>query len=436
MASIQKRKNSYCVHVSNGRDINGRQITETATFKPDPNKTDYQNKKALKKFAIDFEEKVKSGKYLNGEKISFQEFSEQWLHDYVIRHMEDKTYALYEDYLHRHINPEIGHLKLSKVQPVHLNSLYNKLALERKDGRAGGYSAKTIKDIHDIISSLYHTAVEWNIVADNPCSRVRPPKPERQNSDIKYFTLSEAQRFLNFLDKGYQVEIKAHDRVDDTGKKYHVDSYSESKKIPTQFKLFFHIALFCGMRRGEIVALEWSDIDFEKSEISITKSTVSVKGRSVTKKPKTKASIRKVSVPAHIVSTAKIYRKEQLQYRMSIGSQWIGDNYIFIQWDGKQMHPDTPYKTFKKIIAKYNETVGEKEKLPDIALHGLRHTNATLLISQNVDVNTVAGALGHSRASTTTDIYGHSLKKAKEEAAKKMESLFYQEQNPDGESTK
>lgn len=427
MASIQKRKNSYCIHVSNGRDISGKQITETATFKPDPSKTEYQNKKALQKFVIDFEEKVKSGKYLYGEKITFKTFSEQWLQDYVIRHMEDKTYALYEDYLSRHINPEIGHLKLSKVQPVHLNKLYNKLATERKDGRKGGYSAKTIKNIHDIISSLFHTAVEWNIVTDNPCSRVRPPKLEKQDSDIGYFTLDESQRFLDFLNEGYRINIKGHDRIDDTGKKYHVDDYFERKKVPTQFILFYHIAIFCGMRRGEIVALEWTDIDFEKAEINITKSTVSVKGKSVTKKPKTKSSIRKVSVPSHILSIAKKYRKEQLQYRISIGSQWNGDNYIFIQSDGRQMHPDTPYKTFKKLISKYNESVGEDKKLPNIALHGLRHTNATLLISQNVDVNTVSGELGHSRASTTTDIYGHSLKKAKKEAAEKIENLFYQE---------
>ena len=101
---------------------------------------------------------------------------------------------------------------------------------------------------------------------------------------------------------------------------------------------------------------------------------------------------------------AKQYRKEQLHHKMSLGPDWQGHNYIFIQWNGQQMHPDTPYKKFKKIIRRYNKTVtDEKDKLPDIPLHGLRHTSATLLISQNVDVKTVSNRLGHSQASTTIE---------------------------------
>ena len=89
------------------------------------------------------------------------------------------------------------------------------------------------------------------------------------------------------------------------------------------------------------------------------------------------------------------------------------------------MHPDTPYKTFKKIVKRYNETIAdEKEKLPDIPLHGLRHTSATLLISQNVDVKTVSSRLGHAQTSTTMDIYTHALKKLDENAATTLDNLF------------
>ena len=110
---------------------------------------------------------------------------------------------------------------------------------------------------------------------------------------------------------------------------------------------------------------------------------------------------------------------------MAIGSQWIGENHIFIQWNGKQMHPDTPYKTFKRIIKRYNETVkNESDKLPDIPLHGLRHTSATLLISQNVDVRTVSGRLGHAQTSTTMDIYSHALKEMDEKAADALDQLL------------
>ena len=122
----------------------------------------------------------------------------------------------------------------------------------------------------------------------------------------------------------------------------------------------------------------------------------------------------------------KSYKLEQNKYRLSIGSQWIGENFLFIQWNGKQMDLSTPYHTFKKIIKNYNKTVTEEssKKLPDIPLHGLRHTSATLLISQNIDVRTVSSRLGHAQTSTTMNIYAHSLKKMDEVAADTLENLF------------
>jgi len=425
MASITKRNKSYRVAVSNGRDSSGKQIIETATFTPDPTKTDKQNQKALEKFAFEFEEKVKSGKYLDGEKITFKDFVDIWFDDYGNTHLEQASIQLYKHLLDKHIIPEIGHLKISKILPAHLNKLYNTLNTERKDGKPGGYAPKTIKHVHNTISGIYTSAVKWNIVADNPCDRVEPPRMAPTRDKLKYFTLEQTELFLSLLDKEYITTCKAHDRVDDTGKSYHVADYSETRNIPLQFRFFYQMALFCGLRRGELVALEWSDLDFTDNSVSITKSTACVGGKPVTKTTKTNSSIRKISVPASVMALAKKYKKEQMQYRLAIGSQWEEENHIFIQWNGKQMHPDTPYKTFKKIIKRYNATVkNEAEKLPDIPLHGLRHTSATLLISQNVDVKTVSNRLGHAQTSTTMDIYSHALQKMDEQAAVVLDDLL------------
>lgn len=425
MASIRKRGNAYQVTVSNGRRPDGTQIIETATFRFDSTKTERQNRKALEVFAVEFEQKVLSGKYLNGEKLTFEAFTELWMSDYAEQNLETSTLQLYKHLLKLHIIPEIGNLKLSKIQPLHLNKLYKKLSAERKDGKEGGYSSKTIKHIHNLISTLFSTAIKWNIALDNPCDRVDPPKLTPCRDKIKYFTLEQTELFLSLLDKEYITSYKAHDRISDTGKTYHVSDYSETRKIPTQLRLFYHLAVFCGMRRGEIIALEWSDLDFAKNSVHINKSTTVVNGKPLTKKPKTASSIRTISVPASVMTIAKEWRKEQLSYRMAIGIQWVGDNYIFIQWNGKQMYPDTPYTTFKKIIRRYNNSVEtESEKLPDIPLHGLRHTSATLLISQNVDVRTVSGRLGHSQTSTTMDIYSHSLQKMDEKASEALDNLL------------
>lgn len=424
MASIRKRGSTYQITVSNGRKADGSQIVETATFTPDPDKTEKQNRKALEIFALKFEEQVKSGKYLDGEKITFLEFSQRYLEEYATQHLDQNTLAQYTTLLRLHINPAIGHLKFSKVQPRNLNTLYNQLLRERKDGRPGGYSTKTIRHIHNTISAVYTVAVRWNVVMDNPCERVEPPKASNSKT-IKHFTLEQAEAFLEALNKGFKVSTKAHDRIDDTGKEYHVNSYTEDKNIPTQFKVLFNLALFCGMRRGELVALEWSDFDFNKNTVSVTKSTSQVNGKVVTKPPKTESSNRIISVPPSVMALVKDCRKEQMEYRLSIGSAWEGDNYVFIQWNGKRMYPSTPYGMFKNIIRWHNDSIeDDSQKLPDIPLHGLRHTSATLLISQNIDVRTVAGRLGHAQASTTTDIYSHFLMRADEAASNTLETLF------------
>lgn len=424
MANITKRGNTYRIRVSNGRKADGTQIMETTTFIPDPAKTDKQNQKALEVFVVKFEEQVKNGKFLDGERITFQEFAERYLEEYAAQHLDPNTQEQYKTLLKFHVYPNIGHLKLAKVQPRNLNTLYNQLLKERKDGRTGGYSPKTIRHVHTIISAIYSVAIRWNVVLDNPCDRVEPPKAAKGKT-VKHFTLEQAETFLNVLNNGVTVTKRTHDRVDDTGKPYHVNSYSEHKEIETQFKVFFNLALFCGMRRGELIALEWSDFDFNKNTVSITKSTSLLNGKPLTKAPKTESSNRIISVPASVMAQVKGYRKEQLECRLSLGDAWEGKNHVFTQWNGLQMYPSTPYGMFKKIIRWYNNSVSnEEDKLPDIPLHGLRHTSATLLISQSVDVRTVSGRLGHAQTSTTTDIYSHFLKRADEAASDALESLF------------
>lgn len=402
MASIKKRGNSYRITVSNGRDLSGKQLLETATFVPDPARTEKQNQKALEKFVYEFEEKVKSGKFLDGEKITFQAFAERWLKEYAAAQLELTTIDVYKLLLKSHILPAIGHLKLAKIQPVHLNNLYNAMLARRQDGREGGYSPTTIKRVHALISSILSTAVRWNVLFENPCERVRPPKQTHNTEDIKYFTIEQTAAFLGALD---------HDL--------------KHGNITLQHVLFFHLALFCGLRRGELVALTWADVDPEKGLLNIDKSTGLVSGKPYTKAPKNKSSVRVISVPGSVLELIKTYRKEQLKYRLTLGSAWEGDNFIFTQWNGCQMYPSTPYSVFKGIIHRYNDrTEDSSQKLPDIPLHGLRHTSATLLISQNIDVRTVSGRLGHAQTSTTMNIYSHALKKMDEKAADTLDSLF------------
>lgn len=427
MANVEKRGNSYRITISNGYDVNGKKIRENTTFTPDPGLTPKQQQKALDKFVFDFEEKVKNGKYLKGEKITLKDFSIKWLQEHGKPNLELTTYKSYEQYLDQKILPALGHLKLSKIQPMHLQSFYNNLTEDgvRKDRKKGGYSHSTIKKCHAIISSILTTAVHWQVVEANPCDRVNPPKQKTVNSDVKHFTLEQSEIFLKAIEQEYTSTYKNHDRIDDTGKKYHIEAYTETRSIPNQLKIFFNLALFGGLRRGELIALTWDDINFENKTISVNKSTGYAGRETITKAPKNKSSVRTIKLSTPVMDMLKRYRKEQQELRLSLGDQWQGDDYIFIQWNGKQMNLSTPYQCFKEIIKKYNSTVTDPTQiLPDIPLHGLRHTSATLLISENLDVRTVSARLGHSQTSTTMNIYAHSLKQMDEKAAEILDNLL------------
>lgn len=427
MATIVKRGSSYRIMVPNGYDIYGKKIMETTTFKPDKDMTEKQIKKAVEKFAFEFEDRVKNGKLLKGNKMTFHEYSNKWLTEYASNNLAMTTIEGYKTFINQILLPAFGHLKLTEISPLHLQMFYNNLLEDgvRSDNQKGGYSKGSIKKISAILSSMLNTAVQWQLIENNPCQKVKTPKTPKIKESIKFFTLEQTEEFLLALDMPIISVHSEHDRVDDTGKKYHVPTYTEKRTLPLQFKSFFYVALFGGLRRGEILALTWDDIDLENGILTINKSAAVVNNQIINKSTKNDSSNRTIQLPNVVTNLLKEQKKEQNVYRLSIGDQWIGENHIFIQWNGKQMHPSTPYHTFKKVINNYNSTVEDvKDKLPSITLHGLRHTSATLLISNNVNVRTVSARLGHAQTSTTMNIYAHALESLDIQAANILDDVF------------
>ncbi len=435
MASIVKRGNTYRITVSLGRHTDGTQIRETTTFTPDPKKTEKQNEKALSEFVYHFEQKVKNG-YISGEKITLEEFTQNWLKEYAEQELEESTLVSYKIYLEQTILPALGHIKLSELRPLVTKKFFNSLREDgaRKDGKAGGYSEGTIKRMRVILSSILSSAVEWEYIASNPCyNTVRSKRHTRvQSQDVDYFTLDQAKAFLNCLNMTFPVVVEEHTRKAPNGKIKVIKRCVTNKTvtIPLQFKVLFNLAIFGGFRRGELLALTWDDIDFDNSIISITKSASYIPGKTEIKAPKTDSSIRKVSMPQSVMKLLRELKTEQLEYIMRIGSAWIGEhhkqklnkNYLFTQANGKPMSVHTPRHKFQEIIKLYNNIQeDEAEKLPMIPFHGLRHTSATLLIAENIDIKTVSARLGHAQTSTTLDIYAHAIAKLDTKASNALE---------------
>lgn len=431
MSSIKKinNKNGVCyrITVSNGRDITGKKLSKTTTYYPDTSLSTKQQQLALEAFAIDFENKVKNDKLLDGSKMTFYEFTVKWIEEYASYQLEQTTLASYIDCLDRHIIPYLGHYKLSEIKPLHLQIFYNSLLPSdtKKTKNQAGYSTATIRKHHAVISSILSTAYYWEMIDSNPCERVKPPKSSKKTTKIRYFTIEQANCFLKALDLKYVFNYGERTRTSSNGKKYSVKPYKGVKTIPLQLKVFFYMALLGGFRRGELVALTWDKINFENNTVTIDKATGYANHKLYTKSPKTKGSERTVSLPNVVMDLLKLYKAEQNKQKELAGDKWIENNYVFVQWNGKQMHISTPTNTFNDILDKYNATVdNDSEKLPYIGLHGLRHTHATLLISANTDIKTVSARLGHSNASTTLNIYTHSIQKQDEICANTLDKMF------------
>ena len=375
MPTIQKRGDTYRIRVSAGYDSSGKQIMKSTTWKPAPGMTPKQIQKELDRQAVLFEEKVKSGRCMDGN-IRFQDFAERWFEDYGKEHLRERTYLRYVD-LSERTYQAIGHIRLDKLQPHHLLDFYKQLGEPGVNQRiGGGLSPKTIKHYHTFISSVMERAVKWGIVSENPCRRVDAPKADRKQ--VAYMDDEQARAFLVAL-------------ADE----------------PLDYQAIFTTLLLTGMRRGELLGLEWPDVDFDKGVIHIRRtSQYGGKEKGVfTDTTKTEQSMRSISVPAELLDLLRQYRAWQNERRLLLGDawddEWTKHPRLFTSSIGAPMHPDLPYNMLHKMLKRHG--------MPPVSLHSLRHTNATVMIGKGADVRTVSGRLGHSQTSTTLNIYAEFL---------------------------
>lgn len=307
-----------------------------------------------------------------------------------------------------------------------LNTFFVSLTRDgvRKDGKKGGYAKASVAKIKNIISAILRSAVEWELIDQNPCQKVRIPSIPNTADHIKYFTPEQTSAFLEYIEKPYTVKVKGHKRVDDTGKPYSVNDYEIQKKIPEQIKILFNLAIYGGFRKGELLALKFSDINFETCSIQISKSVTVQNGEQVCKCPKTKTSMRSVSIPRTLIERIARLRDDRATHRAFYKEDWKGDDWLFIAHDGSMMNYSTPYQAFHDAILRYNAERDLKDQLPVISFHDLRHTSATLLISTHQDIATVSKRLGHAHTSVTLDIYTHALEKNDRTASDALETLL------------
>ncbi|MEQ2441233.1 tyrosine-type recombinase/integrase [Solibaculum intestinale] len=385
MATVQKRGDAYRIRASAGYDATGKQIMRSMTWRPAPGMSAKQITKELERQKVLFDEKTKSGHHLDGN-IKFKDFAEKWFEDYGKEHLRERTYYRYKELAERTYTA-IGHIRLDRLQPHHLLEFYRQLAEPGVNMRTGGgLSPKTIKHYHTFISSVMDRAVKWQLIQDNPCKRVDAPKVEAHEIDCLDET--EAAQFMRCL-----------------------------QDEPVETQVIFSLLILTGMRRGELLGLEWTDIDFDNCTITIRRTSQYATGRGIyTDTTKTEKSKRTITIPVELAALLRQFRAWQGERRLRLGDVWCTDwaehPRLFCQWDGKPMHPNTPYQMLQKFL--------DRHGIRRVSLHSLRHTNATLLIGSGADVRTVSSRLGHSQTSTTLNIYAHQLQSADKAASEAL----------------
>ena len=389
--SIEKRgKNSYRLIVSEGYDLHGKPLIHR--------KTVHGTKKEAEVELAKFFTEVQNGLVIDGKSLKFSEFTEIWKRDYGSKELAPSTYKRYCWLLETRLLPYFGHFYINKIKPTDIMKFYDLLEkdtqLVRKKGNNGSktkkpLSGKTILEHHRLLRAMLHKAVYWQLIVANPAERVQPPKarkPKRRS-------------------------------YDDEQTKILLENLELLSSEDTKYKVAIILTVFTGVRLGELMGLEWQDVDFKNGIISINRSSQYLSDMGVfTKVPKTESSIREIAVPEFIVSLLEEYKLWYEEQKSIYGELWTNSDRLFVQADGKPMHPSTISKWFVKYVGQIG--------LPVINFHGLRHTNASLLVAQNIDIAVISARLGHAQISTTLDFYVHPLLSHNRKAGYALENLL------------
>ena len=389
--SIEKRgKNSYRLTVSEGFDLNGKPMIHR--------KTVHGTKKDAEVELAKFVTEVQNALVIDGKSLKFSEFTEIWKRDYGSKELAPSTYKRYYRMLETRLLPYWGHFYINKIKPTDIMKFYDLLEkdtqLVRKKGNNGAktkkpLSGKTILEHHRLLRAMLHKAVYWQLIVTNPAERVQPPKarkPKRKSYDDE-----QTKILLENLELLSSEDIK--------------------------YKVAIILTVFTGVRLGELMGLEWQDVDFKNGIISINRSSQYLTDMGVfTKVPKTESSIREIAIHEFIIFLLEEYKLWYEEQKSIYGELWTNSDKLFVQADGKPMHPSTISKWFVKYVGQIG--------LPVINFHGLRHTNASLLVAQNIDIAVVSARLGHAQISTTLDFYVHPLLSHNRKAGYALENLL------------
>jgi integrase len=297
---------------------------------------------------------------------------------------EASTTASYRQLINLYIEPRIGKIRLDKLTGEHVQAMLNAL-------RTKGLSPRTIRYVCATLRTALEQAIKWGYVSRNAAGAAEAP--QGGSPKMKPLTEEQARQLLAVV-KGHRLEA------------------------------LYRVALSFGLRRGEVLGLQWDDIDLNKGGLCISGQVITIARGKTIRVPyaKTEGSVRELPLPHTLVSALRRHKEMQDKERATIGVDWEEHGLVFPSTVGTPMLPRNLVRHFKLMLKAAGLPVTTR-------FHDLRHSCATILLAQGVPLKTVSDILGHSSIRVTADIYGHTGDDQKREAVDKIAGLFEEEED-------
>jgi integrase len=330
---------------------------------------------------------VEQQNYTAPTKVSVREYlTREWL-PAVKATIRPSTYNSYVQHVECHIAPHIGSIKLAKLTGSQVNALYAKLAeTGRKDAKTG-LSPMTVHHVHSCLHKACKDAVRWGCISRNPLDAADPPRTKGDSArEMQTWTKEQLRAFL--------------------------ESVAGERLSP-----LWHTIAMTGMRRGEAIGLRWSDVDLENGRLSVRRALVPTNREVVVSEPKTVKGRRVIALDPGTVEVLKTQAARQLDEQQQWDGAWVETGLVFSAENGGALDPESVTRYFRQAV--------KKSMLPQIRLHDLRHTHATLALQAGVHPKVVSERLGHATVSITLDTYSHAIPAMQEEAAALIAHLVF-----------
>jgi integrase len=326
---------------------------------------------------------IQNGTRVEPSRETLAAFLERWI-EHMQGQVSPRTIERYAELAWKNIVPSLGATALTKLRPEQISSAYAKaLTSGRRDGQ-GGLSARTVTHMHRVLREALQQAVQWQVLPRNPAHLVKPPKVERQQ--------------MRVLDADGTVEL-----------------IEAARGTP----MFVPISLGvrCGLRRGEVVALRWRNVDLERGQISVVASAEQTDKGVREKEPKNGKG-RTVVLSATEVEDLRSHRAKQAEGLLALGVRLTDDHHVVAREDGQPLQP----RSLTHAFIKFQRRHGAQGK--GIRLHDLRHSHATHMLAAGVHPKIAQERLGHSSVGITLDLYSHVLPGMQAEAVNRVDATL------------